>query len=104
MNAVAHGQYRVWTRDALATANQKPFAEKQNVIGIMLYGALILGGLVGLVITWQTLRGAIFANSIKEFASLRALGVSMGSLRWIIMELVVPWVGVMARCLQRPSP
>src|SRR5437879_11365127 len=43
-------------------------------------------------ITSQTLRGAILA-SIKEFASLRALGVSMGSLRWIVLELSV-WVGL----------
>lgn len=91
LNAQAHGQYRAWTRDALAKANQKQLL-KNNVIGIMLFGGLVLGGLVGLVITWQTLRGAIFAN-IKEFASLRALGVSMGSLRWIIMELSL-WVGV----------
>ena len=33
--------------------------------------------IIGVVITWQTLRGAILAN-IKEFASLRALGVSIG--------------------------
>ena len=38
------------------------------------------------------MRGAIFAN-IKEFASLRALGVSMGSLRLVVMELSF-WVGV----------
>jgi ABC-type multidrug transport system fused ATPase/permease subunit len=43
-------------------------------------------------ITWQTLRGAILAN-IKEFASLRALGVSMGDLRMIVMELGF-WVGI----------
>ena len=45
-----------------------------------------------MAITWQTLRGAIMAN-IKEFASLRALGVSMGSLRRIVVELSF-WVGV----------
>jgi putative ABC transport system permease protein len=43
-------------------------------------------------ITWQPLRGAIMAN-LKEFASLRALGVSMGSLRRIVMELSF-WVGL----------
>src|SRR5262249_13672845 len=43
-------------------------------------------------ITSQTLRGAILA-SIKEFASLRALGVSVGSLRLIILELS-GWVGI----------
>jgi putative ABC transport system permease protein len=43
-------------------------------------------------ITWQTLRGAILAN-IKEFATLRALGVSVGSLRQVVLELAF-WVGV----------
>jgi putative ABC transport system permease protein len=92
MNAQSHGQYRAWLREELARANQKSLL-KNNVIGLILFGGLALGAVVGLVITWQTLRGAIFAN-IKEFASLRALGVSMGSLRWIIMELSF-WVGVM---------
>ena len=59
---------------------------------ITLIFSLILGVLIGVAITWQTLRGAIMAN-IKEFASLRALGVSMGSLRAIVMELSF-WVGV----------
>jgi len=52
----------------------------------------VLGIIIGVAITWQTLRGAIMAN-IKEFASLRALGVSMGSLRRIVVELSF-WVGV----------
>jgi putative ABC transport system permease protein len=91
LNAHAYDQYRAWTRPELAAANQQQLL-KNNIIGIMLIGGLVLGGFVGTVITWQTLRGAIFAN-IKEFASLRALGVSMGSLRWIIMELSF-WVGI----------
>jgi len=53
--------------------------------------AVVVGAFIGVVITWQTLQGAILAN-IKEFASLRALGVSMGSLRLIVMELSL-WVG-----------
>jgi len=87
----AKNSYRAWTRAELAEANQQQLL-KNNIIGIMLIGGLIIGGFVGMVITWQTLRGAIYAN-IKEFASLRALGVSMTSLRWVIMELSF-WVGV----------
>ena len=45
--------------------------------------ALAAGLLIGVGITSQTLRGAIMAN-IKEFASLRALGVGMGSLNRIV--------------------
>jgi len=68
----AKNSYRAWTRAELAEANQQQLL-KNNIIGIMLIGGLIIGGFVGMVITWQTLRGAIYAN-IKEFASLRALG------------------------------
>jgi putative ABC transport system permease protein len=54
--------------------------------------SVFLGFLIGVGITSQTLRGAILA-SIKEFASLRALGVSVGSLRMVILELSF-WVGI----------
>jgi len=54
--------------------------------------AMLMGAAVGIVITWQTLRAAILAN-IKEFASLRALGVSMQSLGRVVMEMSF-WVGV----------
>jgi putative ABC transport system permease protein len=56
-----------------------------------------VGTFIGVVITWQTLQGAILAN-IKEFASLRALGVSMGALRLIVLELSL-WVGVVGLLL-----
>lgn len=91
LNAKAAGLYRAWTRAELAEANEQSLL-KENFIGIILGFALVIGSFVGMVITWQTLRGAIFAN-IKEFASLRALGVSMGSLRKVVMELSF-WVGV----------
>ncbi len=91
LNAVAHGQYRAWTKAELADANQKQLMQDQ-VIGVMLGFSVFLGVLIGVGITSQTLRGAVLAN-IKEFASLRALGVSMGSLRRIVVELSF-WVGV----------
>jgi len=91
LNAHADGAYRAWTRSELANANQGSMM-KENIIGLMLGFSVFLGLLIGVGITSQTLRGAILAN-IKEFASLRALGVSMGSLRAIVMELSF-WVGV----------
>ncbi|HAJ02856.1 MAG TPA: ABC transporter permease, partial [Brevundimonas sp.] len=62
------------------------------ILIIIIGGCVFLGTVIGVSITWQTLRGAIMAN-IKEFASLRALGVGMGSLRRIVMELSF-WVGL----------
>jgi putative ABC transport system permease protein len=91
LNAVSHGAYRAWTKAALAKANEKALMGEQ-IIGIFLGFSLFLGLLIGVGITSQTLRGAILA-SIKEFASLRALGVSMHSLSAIVLELAV-WVGV----------
>ena len=91
LNAQSRGQFKAWTRAELGEANQAAMF-KESFIVIMLGFSLFLGILIGVAITWQTLRGAIMAN-IKEFASLRALGVSMGSLRSIVMELSF-WVGV----------
>ncbi|PIB96607.1 ABC transporter permease [Caulobacter sp. X] len=91
LNKKADGKFRAWTRQELADANSNAMLEDQ-IIGIMLGFSAFLGLLIGVAITWQTLRGAIMAN-IKEFASLRALGVSMGDLRNIVMELSF-WVGV----------
>jgi putative ABC transport system permease protein len=91
LNAASKGLYKAWTREELSKANQNALMGEQ-IIGIFLGFSLFLGLLIGVGITSQTLRGAILA-SIKEFASLRALGVSMGSLARIVLELSA-WVGV----------
>lgn len=91
LNALGGGQYKAWTREDLSKANQLQMMQEGG-IAIMIGFAVVVGIFIGIVITWQTLQGAILAN-IKEFASLRALGVSMGNLRLVIMELSF-WVGV----------
>ena len=91
LNKASNGVYRAWTRQELSQANEGALM-KEQIIGIFLGFSVFLGVLIGVGITSQTLRGAIL-SSIKEFASLRALGVSMGSLRLIVMELSV-WVGL----------
>jgi putative ABC transport system permease protein len=90
LNATSEGHYRAWSRQDLSEASQKSML-KEGGISVMIGFAVIVGAFIGIVITWQTLQGAILAN-IKEFASLRALGVSMGSLRLIVLELSL-WVG-----------
>jgi putative ABC transport system permease protein len=85
------GQWKAWTRQDLADANQNAMFE-EGILVIIIGGCVVLGVIIGVAITWQTLRGAIMAN-IKEFASLRALGVSMGALRRIVIELSF-WVGL----------
>jgi len=91
INAMGNGQWKAWTRQELADANAGAMFE-EGILVIIIGGCVVLGTIIGVAITWQTLRGAIMAN-IKEFASLRALGVGMGSLRRIVLELSF-WVGI----------
>lgn len=91
LNEMGAGQWKAWTRQQLADANAGAMFE-EGILVIIIGGCVVLGIIIGVAITWQTLRGAIMAN-IKEFASLRALGVGMGSLRRIVVELSF-WVGV----------
>ena len=91
LNAMGNGQWKAWTKQQLADANASAMFE-EGILVIIIGGCVVLGIIIGVAITWQTLRGAIMAN-IKEFASLRALGVGMGSLRRIVVELSF-WVGV----------
>lgn len=91
LNAMGKDQWKAWTRQELADANAGAMFE-EGILVIIIGGCVVLGTIIGVAITWQTLRGAIMAN-IKEFASLRALGVGMGSLRRIVIELSF-WVGV----------
>jgi putative ABC transport system permease protein len=96
LNAASDGHYKAWSRQDLSEASQKSML-KEGGISVMIGFAVVVGGFIGIVITWQTLQGAILAN-IREFASLRALGVSMGSLRLIVLELSL-WVGVVGMLL-----
>jgi putative ABC transport system permease protein len=91
LNALANGQYRAWTKAELHDSIVEGM-NSQGPIFVAIAFMTVIGAVIGVVITWQTLRGAILAN-IKEFASLRALGVSIGSLRRVVMELSL-WVGV----------
>ena len=91
LNAKSGGAYRAWTRQDLVRSNQQGFMQV-SIIGILLSASVIVALVIGIGVTSQTMRGAILSN-IKEFASLRALGVSMGSMRMIVMELSA-WVGV----------
>ena len=91
LNAMAHGQYLALTRKELSDNDEKALLGEQ-IIGVLLVFFVFLSIGIGIGITSQTLRGAILSN-IREFASLRALGIGMGSLRLVVMELSF-WVGV----------
>jgi len=84
------GPYAVWTARAFA---------RRSVLYWMLdtgagAGVVFLAGivfLVGAVITSQTLMAAV-AGSMREYATLNALGVGVGNLRWVVLEQAF-WVG-----------
>jgi putative ABC transport system permease protein len=96
LNAISNGQFKAWSRESLSNASQKSMLKEGGIV-VMVGFAVVVGVFIGIVITWQTLQGAILAN-VKEFASLRALGVSMRSLRLIVMELSL-WVGIFGLAL-----
>ena len=91
LNASAHGAFQALTRAEL-NRNDEAALLSEQIIGVLLVFFVFLAIGIGIGITSQTLRGAILSN-IREFASLRALGISMGSLRLIVIELSF-WVGL----------
>ncbi|MFN9898727.1 MAG: ABC transporter permease, partial [bacterium] len=68
LTTLGDGQWKAWTRQARAAANAGARVE-DGLLFIIIGGCVVLGTIIGVAITWQTLRGAIMAN-IKEFASL----------------------------------
>jgi putative ABC transport system permease protein len=83
--------YSVWDAKGFSLQSQTYWLLESGA-GAASGFASVLGILVGVLITSQTLRGAIL-SSLKEYATLRALGVSLGSLRMVVLEQSF-WVGV----------
>ncbi len=82
--------FDAWTSQDLSRHSQLYWLFETGMGVGVLFSALI-GVVVGVVITSQTLRGIILA-SLKEYATLRAMGVSVASLRKIVLELAA-WIG-----------
>jgi putative ABC transport system permease protein len=97
LNAASNGKYRAWTRAELSKANETMVFQETAIVSIILGFVTVMGLIIGIIITALTLRGAILAN-IKELASLRALGISVGSLRLVMLELAF-WVGLIGLTL-----
>ena len=76
LNAASEGRYKAWSREDLSEASQKSML-KDGGISVMIGFAVVVGAFIGVVITWQTLQGAILAN-IKEFAVCGRWVFSMG--------------------------
>ena len=88
--ATATKRYEVWTRDAFAhRAVTYWMFETGAGLGVVLLALVVF--CVGAIITSQTLMGAV-AGSIREYATLHALGVAFGDLRGVVLQQA-GWVG-----------
>jgi putative ABC transport system permease protein len=89
----ADRRYSVWTAEELAAQSERYWLFESGA-GMGFLFSTALGLIVGVVITSQTLMAAIMA-SLREYAALRALGVSLRSLAAIVLAQAF-WVGVAA--------
>ncbi len=85
-------RYQVWTAREFSHHSQLYWLTESGA-GAGFAFSTLLGLLVGIIITSQTLMGAIVA-AIREYATLRALGVSQGSLAAVVIEQSL-WIGIM---------
>ncbi|WP_266169499.1 ABC transporter permease [Dyella subtropica] len=86
------GNYDVWTaRDFARRSVFYWMFDTGAGAGVLFLAGIVF--LVGTVITSQTLVGAVI-GSIREYATLNALGVGVGALRKVVMEQAF-WVGAL---------
>lgn len=84
-------EYRVMLPEELSIMSQSYWLLESGS-GAGFGFATILGLLVGVAITSQTLRAAVL-SSLREYATLRALGVSIADLRAVVIEQSA-WIGL----------
>ncbi len=88
--------YTVWTAAELSEKSQLYWLLESSLgLGFLFSGGI--GLLIGIVITSQTLKSVVQA-SLREYATLRALGVSLRSLRLVVLEQSA-WVGLIGLVL-----
>lgn len=86
----AFGSYDVWTAESFARRSQLYWMFDTGAgAGVLFLAGIVF--LVGAVITSQTLVAAVI-GSVREYATLNALGVGVGALRKVVMEQAF-WVG-----------
>jgi putative ABC transport system permease protein len=86
-----NSKIKVWSKDQLFWQSQQwQLLESPNSLTFIFLSIFAL--FIGVVITNQSLRSAIL-SSLKEYAALRALGVSKGALCLVVLEQAL-WVGL----------
>lgn len=91
MQTGAEGTIRVVTPGEFSGQSQAYWLLETGTGAGILFSTL-LGLLVGISITSQTLSGAIL-SSLREYATLRALGIPLHALRAVVLEQSF-WIGV----------
>lgn len=82
--------YRVWTGGEFSQHSQRWWLTESGVGAGFLFSSL-LGLVIGVVITSQTLRGVIL-STLREYATFRAIGVPAAKLSAVVFEQSL-WVG-----------
>ncbi|MGO3929181.1 ABC transporter permease [Rhodopseudomonas pseudopalustris] len=90
LSEIGGSLFRVMTPDELASMSQLYWLLESGT-GIGFLFSTVLGLLVGVAITSQTLRAAVL-SSLREYATLRALGVPLPALRAVVLEQAT-WIG-----------
>ncbi|MDA3914478.1 ABC transporter permease [Oleiagrimonas sp.] len=86
------GPYQVWTAKAFARRSVLFWLFDTGAgAGVLFMAGIVF--LVGAVITSQTLVAAV-VGSVREYATLNALGVGVRALRWVVLEQAF-WVGAL---------
>jgi putative ABC transport system permease protein len=86
----AFGPYQVWTAADFARRSELYWMLDTGAgAGVLFLAVIVLAA--GAAISSQALMGAV-AGSVREYAMLNALGVGLGSLRWVVLEQAL-WVG-----------
>ena len=87
----ARQAFSVWEAGSFSQQSQTYWLLESGA-GVGAGFASLLGLMVGILITSQTLRATLMA-SVREYATLRALGVSLRSLRAVVLEQAF-WIGI----------
>ncbi len=96
LNRASPGVFKAMSAEELSVMSQSYWLLETGT-GVGFLFSTVLGLLVGVAITSQTLRAAVLA-SLREYATLRALGIPLGALRAVVLEQSV-WIGVVGLVL-----
>lgn len=87
-------EFKVVTPEDFSISSQLYWLTESGA-GAGFFFAVGIATLVGIAITSQTLRGAVLA-SIREYATLRALGTPVSALRRVVLEQAF-WIGLLGQ-------